>query len=354
MKITDQTPYFNPETGEISFTDRIRAMMKYGSTWIAEIQAQKSVMTVLDKVLDKNFTVLRNATLADLDASIPLILIGPPGVYVIYVTPIQGTYRAKGDQWGTISGSSFKDEKPNLLTRTERMARAVQIYLQRQGYMTLTGVEAVLLCSDPGVHVDSLRPIVRVVMRDALERFAASLTQARLVLSPEAVHDISNRILNPPKPAAPKPLAEAAAAAGGAGYPGEASITDLPQPQSATGGAPSWSPDRLGFDFLETNAPQNPAAPPPPAQPVQAPSQVEAETDVPLPFPLPDQPVQAPPEAFPLPEGQLSSETTPASETQPRRARRPLSRRQWILLIIIVFLEVVLVASFAFLVLRNL
>ena len=353
MKIFDQTPYFKAETGEISFTDRIRAMMKYGSTWIAEIQAQKSVMSVLDKVLDKNFNVLRNATLADLDASIPLILIGPPGVYVIYVTPIQGTYRAKGDQWGTISGSSFKDEKPNLLTRTERMARAVQIYLQRQGYMTLTGMEAVLLCSDPGVHVDSLRPIVRVVMRDALERFAASLTQSRLVLSPEAVHDIANRILNPPKPAAAKALAEAAA--GGAGLAGEASITDLPQPQGATGSTPTWSPESLGFDFVETSAPQSPSAPPQPGQSARTPSQTPSEADVPLPFPLPDQPVQVPQGAgVPSPEGQPLSEPASASKTQPRGAGRPLSRRQWILLIVIAFLEVALLAAFAFLVLRNL
>ena len=34
----------------------------------------------------------------------------------------------------------------------------------------LLGVEAVLLCSNPSTHIDSQRPIVRVVMRDALER----------------------------------------------------------------------------------------------------------------------------------------------------------------------------------------
>ena len=52
--------------------------------------------------------------------------------------------------------------------------------------------------------MDSLRPIIRVVMRDALERFAVSITQARILLSPEIVHNIVNRILNPVAPTPPQ------------------------------------------------------------------------------------------------------------------------------------------------------
>jgi len=209
MKVIDQTPFFN-EKGEISFMDRLKAIMKYGNGWIAQIKAQKSVIAVLEKNLDKGYTLLSNVTPPGLETSIPMILVGPAGVFVMYVTNLTGMFRAKGDQWGTITGSTFKPEKPNLLTRTERMARAVQVYLQRQGYTDLTSVEAILLCSDPSVHVDSLRPIIRVVMRDALERFAVSMTQARVVLSPEAVHDLVSRLQH-------TPAAQPAAAAPGAG-----------------------------------------------------------------------------------------------------------------------------------------
>jgi len=201
MKIIDQTPFFTKETGEISFLDRSKAMMKFGSGWIKEVEAQKQIISVLGKVLDKNFTILRNVIPPGLGANFPFILVGPPGVFVMYVTPLSGMFRAKGDQWGTISGNVFKNEKTNLLTRTERMARALQVFLQRQGYSAMTSVDPILLCSDPSIHVDTIRPIIRVVMRDALERFAISLMQARVVLNPESVQDISNRILNPPKQA---------------------------------------------------------------------------------------------------------------------------------------------------------
>jgi len=213
MKIIDQTPFFNNETGAISVLDRGKAMMKYGAGWIKEVEGQKQVITVLGKVLDRSYTLLHNVTPPGLEARFPFILVGPAGVFVMNVTPLNGILRAKGDQWGTITGNTFKNLKPNLLTRTERMARAVQIFLQRQGYPALTTVDAILLCSDPSVHVDSIRPIVRVVMRDALERFAISIMQAPVVFRHESVQDILERILNSPKPVSPQP-AETLSAAG--------------------------------------------------------------------------------------------------------------------------------------------
>ena len=212
MKIIDQTPFYK-ENGELSLVDRGKAILQFGLGWFKEIEAQKSVIAVLDKVLDKSYTLLRNVIPPGLDARIPFILVGPTGVYVMYVTPLVGLFRAKGDQWGTISGNAFKPERPNLLIRTERMARAVQVFLQRQGFAELSSVEAVLLCADPSFSVDSLRPIIRVVMRDALEFFAASIAQARRVFSPETVHNVVSRILNPLASAPPKTAETAATVA---------------------------------------------------------------------------------------------------------------------------------------------
>jgi hypothetical protein len=210
MKIIDHTPYYK-ENGELSVVDRGKAIMQFGFGWFKEIEAQKDIITVFDKILDRNFTLLQNVIPPGLDARIPFILVGPTGVFVMYVTPLVGMFRAKGDQWGTVTGSTLKPEKPNLLTRTERMARAIQLFLQRQGYSEITEVEAILLCSNPSITVDSLRPIIRVVMRDALERFAVSITQARVLLSPEATRDIVNRILNPVEPTPSQPAETAAA-----------------------------------------------------------------------------------------------------------------------------------------------
>jgi hypothetical protein len=311
MKIIDQTPFFNNETGEISILDRGKAMMKYGLGWVKDVEAQKLVLAVFDKVLDKNYTFLRNVTPPGLNAMLPLILVGPTGVYVMDVTPLTGMYRAKGNQWGTISGNTFKAEKTNLLTRTERMARAVQVYLQRQGYSDLSAVEAILLCSDPSIHVDSLRPVIRIVMRDALERFAISVTQARTLFSPESVQDIINRIINPPKPATAKSAEAAASAAPSAGQ-GEPTFQGSPKPASESVQG-SLAGD-LGFGFDESAATAS-AAPRNVVQPA------------------------------------LSAVQPSRPKT---RRRNGLNRKQVLLLVVGFIILCILIAAFAFLVVKDL
>ncbi len=297
MKLIDQTPYFN-ENGEISFMDRAKATMKFGAGWFKELEAQKSIMATFEKILDKNYTLLRNVVPPGLEARFPFILVGPTGVFVMATTPLLGMFRAKGDQWGTVVGSTYKPENPNLLVRTEKMARAIQVFLQRQGYNDLTSVEAVLLCADPAVTVDSLRPIIRVVMRDALERFAVSIAQTRIVLTPEDVHHIVKRILNPQSPAAVKAAEEAPA--------------EQPAP-------------------AEEEADQDPYVPAfamPGSENIQSGSLLQPEQEI-------------------VPE-----EALPAS---PHARRRPgVSRKQMLLLIIMFIFWCLIIAVFAYLVTRDL
>jgi len=305
MKIIDQTPFFN-EKGEISLMDRAKAFMDFGRSWLAEMEAQRSILPVLEKNLDNKFTLLRNVKPPGLDAPIPFILVGPTGIYVIYVTPVLGMFRAKGDQWGTISGNTFKPDKTNLLTRTERMARAVQIHMQRQGYSQLTSVESVLLFANPGVHVDSLRPIVRVIMRDAVERFAVSIAQARVVFSADEVYDIVNRIVNPPATKDETPAPES------------------PEPQSE----PEESP--AGFTF-ESHAP-----------PFQE-TEPQAASDAWM---------SAPGSMLPL-EPEVGP-SLPVEETPPARRQMKVSRKQWLFLILMMLFWCVLVGVFLYFILTDL
>jgi hypothetical protein len=222
-------------------------------------------------------------------------------------------FRAKGDQWGIVSGSSIKAENPNLLTRTERMARAIQIYLQRQGYVDLFNVEAILLCSDSATNVDSMRPIIRVIMRDMLERFVASIPQARIVLSPESAFDIVNRLLNPPPPPPSKPA--------------ESGKTVPPKPEMV-------SPAQPVSPFVQTFA--MPASTPLPV------SVEEPAPPVPQTTPaLVDETVLIVPGSFPEPS------QSPAPGPQPRLR---LTRNQIALLVGMAVIWILILAGFAFLV----
>ncbi len=208
MKIIDKTPLQN-EKGEISPMQRLQGTLEYGLSWYAEMEGQKTVVGQLDQVLEKGFTLIRNVTLGKSPIVEPLVLIGPPGIYVIYVTPLSGVYEAKGDQWNVVKSRHAYPASKNLMSIVARLARALQVFLERQGVVLPGTVEPVLIASSPAMHIDSLRPMVRVVLSDAVRQFAGSLLQARPVLKPEVVYDLADRIITPrPKPAAPQPEPE--------------------------------------------------------------------------------------------------------------------------------------------------
>lgn len=199
MKLIDRTP-LQDEKGEIGIIQRIQGTLKFGMSWYPELEAQKFALARLERGLAKGYVVIRNHTLGASGIVVPLAIMGPAGVYVAYVTHLRGQYQAKGDSWGTLSGSTFKPASINLLTRTERLSRALQAYIERQGVRLPKIVEPILLTANPGMHVDSVRPLVRVVMADAIERWAASLSQSAPVLTVETAYELSDRIITPRKP----------------------------------------------------------------------------------------------------------------------------------------------------------
>jgi len=205
MKIVDKTPY-RSANGQIEPMGRIQGTLKYGLSWYNRVMAQDVVISIIEKQLDSNYALLRNVTLPNTEINLPLVLVGPPGVYMINVTPERGVHIARDDQWGTMVGARFVPARINQISRTMTFTRVLQLYLDRQGFKGSVVVEGVLMASDPGMQIESTRPAVRVVMSDALERFAASLGQARPALSAPLANDIVQAILvgRPQKIVAPE------------------------------------------------------------------------------------------------------------------------------------------------------
>ena len=203
MKIIDKTP-LQDANGNISFPARVQGTLKYGLNWFAELEAQKAVIAQLDRSLEKGFVLIRNFTLPNIEVVIPLILIGPGGISVIYATPVKGFFEAKGDQWNTVTNGRPQPASINLLDIVTKRARALQRYLQEQKINLPNPVEPVLIATDPGAHIDSMRPTVRVVMSDAIKQFASSLLQAAPIWRSDLIYDLADRITDPRPPEEPK------------------------------------------------------------------------------------------------------------------------------------------------------
>lgn len=199
MKLIDQTP-LQDENGEIGIVQRAQGTLKYGFDWYPELEAQKSVLAHLSRVLGKGFTVIRNQTLGASGITVPLVLVGSAGIYAAHVTHLQGTYQARGESWGQMFGLNYRPARINLMTRTQLLARALQAFIERQGVKLPKPVEPVILAANPGLDIESMQPAVRIILLDALERWAASLEGAAPVFTLETAYELADRIVNPRPP----------------------------------------------------------------------------------------------------------------------------------------------------------
>lgn len=247
MKLIDHTPYLD-EMGEVSFINQILATLKFGYSWYPEIKAQRTVMEVLSRNLIKGYTLLRNITLPGSQVTFPLILIGPAGVFVIFVTHLKGNYQAKGESWGVIEGNRVQNTGFNPLVLTSKMAASLQRYLEKQK-TKLPNVDGILVAVNPGMHIESIRPIVRVVMSDAIEHLVVTINNSSTILdsikSQAIIRQLTEPKINPPQ--TPIPINA------------QPPVVEKKEPPTNQDSAPvpeigellPWSGENLGFDYNE-------------------------------------------------------------------------------------------------------
>jgi hypothetical protein len=150
--------------------------------------AQEIFITSLSEALDNRFFLLSNLSLPGQGKTFPLLLIGPTGIWAILPTGITGIFRANESAWERLDEKSqaFGPARPNLLIQVGAWAKTLGDSLASLG-LVLPQIELVLFFSDPGAHVDTSRPAVRIILADGLPRFLTGLFQARLVLEKEEI-----------------------------------------------------------------------------------------------------------------------------------------------------------------------
>jgi hypothetical protein len=310
MKIIDHTPFLN-EVGEISFFNQIQATLKYGYSWYPEVKAQKVVIDIMSRSLNKGYTLLRNITLPGSQAIIPLILIGPAGVYALFVTHLKGNYQAKGEIWGALEGNKVQTSNSNLLVLTSKMAKSLQRFLDKQG-IELSNVDGALIAADPGMHIESVRPIVRVVLSDAIEHFAVTINNSSTIINSLMAQTIIRQLTEPKISPQQAPINV------------QPPIVGIKVPQTEPNSAPvpeigellPWSGDNLGFDYKEDDA-----------------------QDLEKPFGLGLQP---------------QDDLSPIIEKPPVNSKRlHFDKKQWILLISFGLVEIIILLVFFWMVLIN-
>ncbi|MBN2499952.1 MAG: NERD domain-containing protein [Anaerolineales bacterium] len=153
--------------------------------------AQNIVIPYLTEALGDDFTLLRNYPLPDVGVEIPLILVGPSGVQVIYASAARGIFRARGNDWLEMNNRTrhFDNANPNLVALTRQLSQAVDKYLHENG-IDLPEIEPVLIFTEASAHIDLSRPMVRIVPFEGIERFILNVKNLPKLLDQDTAFHI--------------------------------------------------------------------------------------------------------------------------------------------------------------------
>jgi hypothetical protein len=121
----------------------------------------------------------------------------------------------------------------------------VRVFIERQGVKLPIEIEPVLIAANPGLHIETVRPAIKVIMIDGVKSFVSGMAASGPVLKPEAVHEFTERIVSPRSPKKAAPALE---------QPASHAVPTQPPPQ---GGEVSRA--RAIFNASEEVKPFNPA-----------------------------------------------------------------------------------------------
>ncbi|RPI88318.1 MAG: hypothetical protein EHM41_01720 [Chloroflexi bacterium] len=203
MKIIAEEPTPAPDNALSKASGTVQDFLTSTFGRPSDAQAQEPIIAYMGKTLNNRFTLLRDYKLEGVDVPIPMILIGPTGIYLIYASAAKGVFQIKGEAMSEMKGSkNFSPVRPNLVHRVMMMTNAFDTHLKNQG-LEVTDIQPVLFFASPGTHVESIRPSVRIVQIDGLERFTSTVLQGRVVFSSEDVHNILNLMTHAAAPSVP-------------------------------------------------------------------------------------------------------------------------------------------------------
>jgi hypothetical protein len=191
MKVIEFEPQLQNTKGMGGLTARMQTAIDQAFSSDPISKGQEIVVDHLARALNNQFHLLHNLPIKGLDTPAPLVLVGPPGIFLIYASAIKGMFLAKIDDWDEMKDSikQYVPARPNLvqttLTATETLESDLAERLNRK-----YPVQGVVILTNPGTYVETVRPAVRIILADGLGPFITSLLSGSMLLSPQEVSGI--------------------------------------------------------------------------------------------------------------------------------------------------------------------
>ncbi|NPA31401.1 MAG: hypothetical protein GXO37_05310 [Chloroflexi bacterium] len=179
MRVYNLAPFWDPETRTENTWKRWAAILNYGWGWYKEYKAQAQFLETLRPLLDRRFIAIRHYVWPEvIEYPFPIILLGPPGVYLLYVTPLSGEFRIHENRLLELGKGKGVPVKPNLVQRTRLLGAVLEKFIAERLGLEIP-VETRLVFTAPDVYVDTVDAEVKPLLPDGVKGFAESLLKSR-------------------------------------------------------------------------------------------------------------------------------------------------------------------------------
>jgi hypothetical protein len=203
MKLIDLTPKTVEKDSFQKILQQLDKLIPFGKV---EEHAEDAIIAKFIRGLDNRFIMLRNLPLGTGKETFPPILIGPPGMIVFNVSLVKGLFRAREESWWEMSKTShrFGPGRPNLIQQSQYYVQKLAIILDARG-KSHPEIVPVLIFANPGVHVETTNPAIRIVLMDGVESLIANLLKREEVLQPNEINYLADtlEIMTNPEKAIP-------------------------------------------------------------------------------------------------------------------------------------------------------
>lgn len=158
-------------------------------------QSEDAILARFMRGLDNRFIMLHNLQLVGTGETFPPILVGPSGLVVLNVSHTKGFFRAKEESWWEMNKTTqrFGPGRPNLIKQSQDYAQKLAEILEAHD-KSHPEILPVLIFANPGVHVETTNPAIRIVLMDGVESLIASLLNSEEVLQPTEINFLSDSL----------------------------------------------------------------------------------------------------------------------------------------------------------------
>jgi len=192
MKLIESTQKSVKKAGIEKYIDPIKQLLPFGKP---VHPSEDVIVTRFMRGLDNHFVMLRNLQLEGSDEAFPPILIGPPGLVVLNVSHAKGFFRVKDDSLWEMSKTThrFGPARPNLIKQSQDYAQKLAGILDAHN-KSHPEILPILIFDDPGVHIETTNPAIRIVLMDGVDSLIASLINSEEVLQPTEINFLSDSL----------------------------------------------------------------------------------------------------------------------------------------------------------------